>query len=232
MINQAIYIPEVDHCLLCPMQCRINGVEINEVPKFLTQNPTTSTHSIRIADPTDAVHPYTIPLQLEGVVSYFEYALPTSAEFEDPEIPHLELTAESPAWNPYDRDFAQLEESLLDWRGHVISVARSDGPRGITEMGLHLADAVCGEEPHWKLSPVSRQYDTADITDNDNFGAALEATRQVTWCVPASRKKPMTSVVSTQVQDRGPWTTSLWHIAGRFHCTRPRTLCKGPCREA
>ena len=80
MINQAIYIPEVDHCLLCPMQCRINGVEINEVPKFLAANPTTSTHSIRIADPTDSVHPYTIPLQLEGVVSYFEYALPTSAK--------------------------------------------------------------------------------------------------------------------------------------------------------
>jgi hypothetical protein len=54
MINQAIYIPEVDHCLLCPMQFQINGVEINEVPKFLTQNPTTSTHSIRVAVSTDA----------------------------------------------------------------------------------------------------------------------------------------------------------------------------------
>jgi hypothetical protein len=97
------------------MQCPINGVEINEVPKFLTKNPTTSTHSIWIADPTDAVHPYTIPLQLKGVVSYFKYALPTSAEFEDPEIPHLELTAESPARNPYDKDFAQLEESHLNW---------------------------------------------------------------------------------------------------------------------
>ena len=42
-------------------------------------------------------------------------------------------------------------------------------------MGLHPADAVCGEEPHWKLSPVSLQYDAADMTDNDNFGTALEA---------------------------------------------------------
>eukprot|EP00804_Cyclotella_cryptica_P004620 CCRYP_006942-RA/>CCRYP_006942-RA protein AED:0.23 eAED:0.23 QI:0/-1/0/1/-1/1/1/0/675 len=47
-------------------------------------------------------------------------------------------------------------------------------------MGLHLADAACGEEPHWKLSPVSLQYDAADITDDDIFGAALEATWQVT----------------------------------------------------
>ena len=148
MINQAIYLPEVNHCLLCPMQCQINGVEINKVPHFLIQDPTTSTHSIQIADPTNPVHPYIIPLQLEGVVSYFEFSLPTSAEFEDPEIPHLELTAKSPAWNPYDKDFAQLEQSYPDFRGHLISVVRSDGPRGTTEMGLHPTDAVCGEEPH------------------------------------------------------------------------------------
>jgi hypothetical protein len=46
-------------------------------------------------------------------------------------------------------------------------------------MGLLASDAICGEEPHWKLSPVSLQYDAADITNDDNFGAALEATRQV-----------------------------------------------------
>ena len=40
MINQAIYVPEVERYLLCPMKCQINGVEINEVPKFLTINPT------------------------------------------------------------------------------------------------------------------------------------------------------------------------------------------------
>ncbi len=53
LINQAILVPEVDHCLLCPMQCRINGMEINEVPRLLTSNPTTSSHSIMIANPLD-----------------------------------------------------------------------------------------------------------------------------------------------------------------------------------
>ena len=56
----------------------------NKVPKFLTTNHTSSSHSIMIADPTNAAHPYTIPLQLEGIVSYFEY---TSLHLE--EIPHL-----------------------------------------------------------------------------------------------------------------------------------------------
>jgi hypothetical protein len=96
----------------------------------------------------DPVHPYTTLLQLERVVSYFEFSLPTSAEFEDPEIPHLELTAKSPAWNPYNKDFVQLEQSYLNYRGHLISVARSDGPCAMTEMGLHPANVVCGEEPH------------------------------------------------------------------------------------
>ena len=159
--------------------CRINGVEINEVPKFLMANPTTSSHSITIADPTDAVHPYTIPLQLEGVVSYFEYSLPTSAEFEDNDIPHLELTAATLAWDPFDKDFASLEESHLDFRGHLISAARSDGPHCFAGLGTHLADANGVEEPHWKLSPVSLQYAAADVTDNDNFGIALETNRPV-----------------------------------------------------
>jgi hypothetical protein len=64
MINQAIYVPEAGHCLLCPMQCWTNGVEINKVLKFLTTNPTTLDHSIMIADSTDTVNLYTIHYNL------------------------------------------------------------------------------------------------------------------------------------------------------------------------
>ena len=41
------------------------------------------------------------------------------------------------------------------------------------------ADAANTKELHWKLSPVSLQYNAADVTDDDNFSAALEANRQV-----------------------------------------------------
>ena len=53
LINQAILVLEVDHCLLNPIECRINDIEINEVPRFLTSDPTTSSHSILIANPMD-----------------------------------------------------------------------------------------------------------------------------------------------------------------------------------
>jgi hypothetical protein len=85
----------------------MNGVEIHEVPRFLTLNPTTSTHSIMLADPTDDVHSFTIPLRLEAVVSFFEYTLLTSAEYENDDIPKLELTAASLAWN--QRESSRLQ---------------------------------------------------------------------------------------------------------------------------
>ena len=45
----------------------MNGVTIHKVPRFLTLNPTISTHSIMIAYLTDDVQ------------SYIEYTLPTFA---------------------------------------------------------------------------------------------------------------------------------------------------------
>ena len=32
VINQAIHIPHLDHHLLCPMQCRVNDVTVDEMP--------------------------------------------------------------------------------------------------------------------------------------------------------------------------------------------------------
>jgi hypothetical protein len=103
---------------------------------------------------------------------------PYLCRIED-EIPHLELTTPSLAWDCYDEDFATQEESHINFRGHLISVARSDGSCWNTTMGTRSADAVCKEEPHWKLSQVFLQYDTADVTDADKLGVALEATVQV-----------------------------------------------------
>ncbi|KAI2506148.1 Reverse transcriptase (RNA-dependent DNA polymerase) [Fragilaria crotonensis] len=60
LVHQAIYIPELSHNLLSPMQVRINDVIINETPRFLTENPDEFTHSILIPEP-DMDRPYVIP---------------------------------------------------------------------------------------------------------------------------------------------------------------------------
>ena len=113
-------------------------------------------------------------------MSYFEYTLPTSAEYENEDIPKLELTAASLAWNPSDDDYALQEESHLNYRGHLIAAARTDGPCWNAGMRLQMmADATCAEEPRWSPSRASPEWLTVDEPSNDCLGVALCNTMQV-----------------------------------------------------
>jgi hypothetical protein len=45
VFHQTIHMPQLDHHLLCPMQCCVNDVTVNDVLKFLLVFPlTTRTH--------------------------------------------------------------------------------------------------------------------------------------------------------------------------------------------
>ncbi|KAI2494466.1 Reverse transcriptase (RNA-dependent DNA polymerase) [Fragilaria crotonensis] len=109
LVHQAIYIPELSHNLLSPMQVRINDVIINETPRFLTENPDEFTHSILIPEP-DMDRPYVIPLGLHGVTSTFPTRKPTTEEYET--LPHLCLTSADPPYDPHDPAFASQEHAI------------------------------------------------------------------------------------------------------------------------
>ena len=66
VINQAIHIPHLDHHLLCPMQCRVNDVMVDETPTFLAPQPTDQMHALTLNDPDDPSQPVTLPLELRG----------------------------------------------------------------------------------------------------------------------------------------------------------------------
>jgi len=53
VIHQAIHIPHLDHHRLCPMQCCVNDVIVNDLPKFLASDPTDQTHALTIKDPNN-----------------------------------------------------------------------------------------------------------------------------------------------------------------------------------
>jgi hypothetical protein len=116
VIHQAIHIPTMSHNLLCPMQMRMNDVRVNEVPKFLTSNPTDETHAIVLGGNGDSEE-YIIPLSLHGVTSYFPSRIPTSDEVES--CRRYELTYESPEWDPQDNCFKEQEEEMVDSTGCV-----------------------------------------------------------------------------------------------------------------
>jgi hypothetical protein len=46
MFHQAIYCRQMENHLICPMQCGVNGVVINDTPKMCIPNPDDSTHFI------------------------------------------------------------------------------------------------------------------------------------------------------------------------------------------
>ena len=98
-VHQVIEIPHLHHNLLCSMQLRVNDVEVNQRPKFLTRYPTDSSHAIIVPSEGCDVR-LTIPLSLKGVTSYFPTRKPTKEEYKRSST-RFELTSEAPEWNPH-----------------------------------------------------------------------------------------------------------------------------------
>ena len=113
IVNQAILIEDLEHNLLCPMQLRLAGVQVNDRPKCMTHQPTEEDHAITVKDEDDD-RTIIIPLGLRGVTSYFNSRRPTKAQWEDDTITKVAITAEAPEWDPHTEEFSQLESNYFD----------------------------------------------------------------------------------------------------------------------
>jgi hypothetical protein len=63
------------------MQCRVNDVTINNLPKFLVATPTAQTHALTITDPKNPLQPVILPLTLRGVMVLLTERIVTINEF-------------------------------------------------------------------------------------------------------------------------------------------------------
>ena len=160
VVNQALEVPGMDHHLLCPMQCRVNGVEINEKPRFMCDSPTPDSHCILAPDPEYPERKLRIPLFLSGVTSYTPVFKVTEEDYKSGAIPRVELTSESLDWDPQDRTFEQQESALVDVYGKLVT-ARPSSPKTVINELVSL------------VTPL------ADVTDDDNFAHMLESNVQV-----------------------------------------------------
>jgi hypothetical protein len=92
VMNEALYFGNrLDHTLICPSQLHSFGKVVDETPKQF--NPQL-THSIEV--PGDNA---TIPLEMNGVVSYFSSHKPSKDELGN--CRHMTLTSDIP-WDPND----------------------------------------------------------------------------------------------------------------------------------
>jgi hypothetical protein len=85
-----------------PNQVRSNGIIVDDVPKHLSYDPKSATHSIYI--PKEDLR---ILLKLKGVISYFPSRYPSDKEIET--CKWIELTS-SQEWNPESATFLDDEE--------------------------------------------------------------------------------------------------------------------------
>jgi hypothetical protein len=97
------------------MQFRHNGITVNERLKHCSPSPNREDHSIIVPDID-----YLIPLSLHGVCFPTRTPSKQEAAMYKIEGEYLELTAETPSWDPNSMMFSQLESRLVDQYGELV----------------------------------------------------------------------------------------------------------------
>ena len=160
LIHQAIYIPHLDHHLLCPMQCRVNDVTVNDTPKFLVPDPTDQTHALTLPDPVHPSQTITLPLELRGVISLLNVRTVTADQFNDQDTyPHVSLTSDTLTWDPSTTLYRDQELALTTLHGDTCTYASVRGPRNSI-----VVNSISSTHP-----------DLIDITHDDIFHHALSS---------------------------------------------------------
>jgi hypothetical protein len=117
VINQAIHIPHLDHHLLCPVQCRVNDVIVNNAPMFLMSDPTDH----KLIDPHQPAQTVILQLALQGVTLLLNVRGITLDEWNSDTFKRLHLTSETLTWDPTTTLYEEQEAAMIDYLGRVVT---------------------------------------------------------------------------------------------------------------
>ncbi len=129
IINQAINIPHLNHHLLCQMQCHVNDVIVNNLPKFLATDPTDQTHALTLTDPDNPLQPVILSLILRGGTLVLNVKSTTIDEFNSHDYIRLHLTSETLTWDPTTDLYEQQEHAMIDYSGNIVRDAAVRRPK-------------------------------------------------------------------------------------------------------
>jgi hypothetical protein len=162
--NQAIHISHLDHHLLCPMQCQVNDMIVDDKPKFLTSNPTDHMHALTIKDPDHPAQMVILPLAIQGVTSLLYVRAPTHDEWNSDAFKQLHLTSESLTWDPTTTLYEEQKTAMIDYSGRVVTTTQP--------LRVHVNHLVTN-----LLSSLTT--DQADVTDDNKFYHVLASHVQI-----------------------------------------------------
>ena len=113
IINNEVYIREMEHNLLPPIIMRLTGLLVDKFPKFLCPNPMIETHSIFF--PTKIT---LLTLALHGRNSYISIRIPKVMSEVNEHI-NLLLTSVNPDWDPSSPIYDEQESGMKNWKGEI-----------------------------------------------------------------------------------------------------------------
>jgi ribosomal protein L31E len=202
-IHQAILIPQMKANLLSPMQLRDNDLRVNDEPKYMALNPTDDHHAIVIPGKGDDATELRIPLALQGVISYFPSSKPTQEEYESTDLDLcLDLTYESPEWDPSSPMYGEQEAAMLDsygrlkdemlMRRNISSIHREELA---TEFGLALqrnvyVSVMRAVKPRYSIQPsvLAKNWNIGLKTAKHTLEATLQRAVRTTIHPTLSRR--------------------------------------------
>ena len=100
------------------MQCRVNDIIINDVPKFLMKTPTHDSHSIVAQDINNPLTPLVLPLYIHGVTSWLPVSKTSLEDWNYMKYQTIEFPAEQLDWEPNDTRFQESEEAMISYGDH------------------------------------------------------------------------------------------------------------------
>ena len=108
VIHEALYFGDrMLHSLICPNQLQSFGIKVHDI--FLQFGA--EKHCIEVPE-----HDLSLPLEVDGTVSYLETRLLTQDEIES--LGRIELSSDIP-WDPKADHFKEQEQVCLDRRSKV-----------------------------------------------------------------------------------------------------------------
>ena len=103
----------MEHNILPPIIMLLNGILVDECPKFLCPNPTIETHFIFF--PTENNR---LPLALHGTTLYISTRRPKGMS-EVHEHINLVVTSYNPVWDPSSPIYVQQESEMTNWKVEI-----------------------------------------------------------------------------------------------------------------
>jgi hypothetical protein len=173
VIHEALYFgAKLPQTLLNPNQLRSHGNRVHDVPKQFEPD---SKHAIEIPH-----RDLTLPLGLDGIISYLPTRKPTPEEMKEfraqPQESWIELTSDVP-WKPYSKEFREAENRLNERQMASVQTERIQHKEDSLSRSIGLARST-RDRASWEHPSEETLYDRlimrVNVASDDIEGDGLD----------------------------------------------------------